>query len=254
MFLDFLDTAECEAENGGRSAGPLKATFFVLGWVAERLPGLVRQIQARGHEVASHGYNHNLCNRCSVEELRKDLRQSKKILEDILGTAVPGYRAPSFSINEQTLAILEEWGYLYDSSFNSFSGNGRHGKIRICSDGESIVGRTLHQVYELPISNFEVGGCTVPSGGGTYFRLMPVRVFEKIVQAVLKRRNAYLFYVHPWEADPGRPKVKGVPGFLRFRHYTNLAGTLPRLRFLVSRLRDFSFVSCGEYLRKMMAP
>jgi hypothetical protein len=83
---------------------------------------------------------------------------------------------------------------------------------------------------------------------------MPVKVFEKIVQAVLKRRNAYLFYVHPWEADPGQPKVKGVPGFLRFRHYTNLAGTLPRLRFLVSRLRDYSFVSCGEYLRKMMAP
>jgi hypothetical protein len=98
-----------------------------------------------------------------------------------------------------------------------------------------------------------MGGFAVPAGGGAYFRLMPVRVFEKIVQSVLKRRNAYLFYMHPWEVDPDQPRLKGVPGFSRFRHYTNLARTLPRLQFLVSRLRGISFVSCGEYLRKMSA-
>ena len=252
LLLDFLDMSGCAA-NGGTSVSPLRATFFVLGWVAERLPGLVRQIQATGHEVASHGYNHVLCNRCSIEELRKDILESRKILEDILGSAVLGYRAPSFSINEQALEILEECGYLYDSSFNSFSGNNRHGTIRMFPNGTDIVCKTLRNLYELPITNLEVGGFAVPAGGGAYFRLMPVRVFEKIVQSVLKRRNAYLFYMHPWEVDPDQPRLKGVPGFSRFRHYTNLARTLPRLQFLVSRLRGISFVSCGEYLRKMSA-
>ena len=250
MLLDFLDTTECAA-NGGTRVSPVKATFFVLGWVAERVPGLVRQIQARGHEVASHGYNHVLCNRISIEELRKDMLESRKILEDILGTAVLGYRAPSFSINEQALEILEECGYLYDSSFNSFSGNNRHGKIRIFPNGTGIVCKTLRNIYELPISNLEVRGFAVPAGGGAYFRLIPVRVFEKIVRSVLKRRNAYLFYMHPWEVDPDQPRLKGVSGFSRFRHYTNLARTLPRLQFLVSRLRDFWFVPCSEYLRVM---
>ena len=186
-------------------------------------------------------------------KLRKDILDSKKILEDILGTAVLGYRAPSFSINEQTLEIVEECGYLYDSSFNSFSGNNRHGKIKMFPNGTGIACKTLRNLYELPISNLELCGRAVPAGGGAYFRLIPVRVFEKIVQSVLKRHNAYLFYMHPWEADPDQPRPKGVPGFLRFRHYTNLARTLPRLQFLVSRLRDSAFVSCSEYLRKMIS-
>ncbi len=251
LFLDFLDTAGSETANGTRPGGPLRATFFVLGWVAERIPRLVREIQARGHEVASHGYHHQLCNRWPAGELKKDLLESKKILEDILGCAVLGYRAPSFSINEEVLGILEECGYLYDSSFNSFAGNNRYGKIQIFPNGTSVVCKTRRNIYELPISNFQAGKFIVPAGGGAYFRLLPVRVFEKIVQSVLKHRNAYLFYIHPWEADPDQPKVKGVPAFLRFRHYTNLARTLPRLRFLVSRMRDFSFVSCNEYIRKM---
>ncbi len=252
LLLDFLEMEGFKTANGARPGGPLRATFFVLGWVAERIPGLLREIQARGHEVASHGYHHNLCNLCSAGELKKDLLESKKVLEDILGRAVQGYRAPSFSINEEVLGILEECGYLYDSSFNAFAGNGRYGKIQISPNGTGIVGKTSHNIYELPISNFRIGGCTVPAGGGAYFRLMPVRFFEKIVQSVLKRQNAYLFYLHPWEADPDQPKVEGVPAFLRFRHYTNLGRTMPRLRFLVSRLRDFSFVSCNEYIEKMV--
>jgi polysaccharide deacetylase family protein (PEP-CTERM system associated) len=250
LILDSLDRFGCSG-NGGRPCSPLKATFFVLGWVAERLPGLIRQVQARGHEVASHGYNHVLGSRCSTQELRKDIVESKKILEDILGTAVHGYRAPGFSINEETLEILEESGYLYDSSFNSFSGNGRHGKIRIFPNGTGIASKTLRNLYELPISNLEVWGHTVPAGGGGYFRFMPVRIFEKIVKSVLKRNNAFVFYIHPWEVDPDQPRLKGVPGFSRLRHYTNLAKTLPRLQFLTSRLRGSSFVTCSEYLRMM---
>jgi polysaccharide deacetylase family protein (PEP-CTERM system associated) len=252
LLLDCLDVFGCGA-NGGTPSSPLRATFFVLGWVAERMPELVRQIQARGHEIASHGYNHVLCNRCSIQELRKDIVESKKVLEDILGTAVIGYRAPSFSVNEQVLDILEESGYVYDSSFNSFSGNNRYGKIRTFHNGTGIACKTLRNLYELPISNLEVFGRAVPAGGGAYFRLMPVRVFEKIVRSILKRRHAYLFYMHPWEADPDQPRLKGVPGFLKFRHYTNLARTLPRLQFLVSRLQGSLFVSCGEYLRKMIS-
>jgi polysaccharide deacetylase family protein (PEP-CTERM system associated) len=252
LFLDLLDESGCAA--GGETPGlPLRATFFVLGWVAQRFPGLVRQIQERGHEVASHGYNHVLCNRCSISELKKDMLESKKILEDILGTAVLGYRAPSFSINEQALELLEECGYLYDSSFNSFSGNNRHGKIQLFRNGSDIVCKTLRNLYELPISNLEVRGHVLPAGGGAYFRLMPVRIFEKIVRSVLKHRNAYLFYAHPWEADPDQPRLKEATVLSKFRHYTNLKRTLPKLQFLVSRLRDFSFVSCGEYLRKMIS-
>lgn len=251
LFLDFLDMAGSGTANGSRPGGPLRATFFVLGWVAKRVPGLVRQIHARGHEVASHGFNHNLNNRCSAEELKKDLLGSKKILEDIVGCAVHGYRAPSFSINDEVLGILEECGYSYDSSFNSFAGNKRYGNIRLSPNGTGIVCKTIRNVYELPISNFQIGRQIVPTGGGAYFRLIPVRIFEKIVQSVLKLQNAYLFYVHPWEADPGQPRVKGVPAFLRFRHYTNLARTMPRLRFLVSRMKDLSFVSCNEYIQKM---
>jgi polysaccharide deacetylase family protein (PEP-CTERM system associated) len=251
LFLDFLDIAGSETGNGKRPGGPLRATFFVLGWVAERFPGLVREIQARGHEVASHGFHHNLSNRCSAEELKKDLWQSKKILEDIVGCAVEGYRAPSFSINEEVLGILEECGYSYDSSFNSFAGNKRYGNIRISPNGKGIVCKTIRNIYELPISNFQIGRYIVPTGGGAYFRLIPVRVFEKIVQSVLKLKNAYLFYLHPWEADPGQPKVKGVPAFLRFRHYTNISMTLSKLSFLIDRLKDVSFISCGGYIRQM---
>ncbi len=200
LFLDLLDTAGSEMSKSGVPVAPLRGTFFVLGWVAERLPGLVREIRSRGHEVASHGYNHGLCNSSSAEELKKDFRESKKILEDILGTAVLGYRAPSFSIDERALAILEECGYLYDSSFNSFSGNSRYGKIRIIPNETNIVCRTFRNVYELPISNLEVGRYIVPAGGGAYFRLMPVRVFEKIVRSVLKHETPTLF-----TCIPGRP-------------------------------------------------
>ena len=254
LILDFLDIESKGDGNSSGAGGPLTATFFVLGWVAERMPSLIREIRSRGHEVASHGYNHNLCRQCSWKELRNDLLDSKKILEDILGCAVLGYRAPSFSINEEVLGILEESGYLYDSSLNAFRGNDRYGKIEASTNGTGIVCETSRNIYELPISNLEIGGYVVPSGGGGYFRIVPVRLFEKAVKAVLKKQNAYLFYFHPWEIDPDQPKVKGVPTFFRFRHYTNLRKTLPRLKFLVNRMSGFSFVSCNEYIQIMTGP
>jgi polysaccharide deacetylase family protein (PEP-CTERM system associated) len=245
VILDFLDSARSNSQR------PVRATFFVLGWVARRMPELVRQIRARGHEVASHGYNHNLCTRIPVEELREDLKQSKKLLEDILGEPVLGYRAPSFSITEEALEILEDCGYLYDSSYNSFAANDRYGKIETFPNGTGIALKTRRNIYELPVSNFRAGGYTVPLGGGAYFRLMPVRLFTKMAKSVVKNQNACLFYLHPWEIDPGQPRVNNAHAFSRFRHYTNISFTLSKLSFLVAGMKDLSFVSCGEYIRQV---
>jgi uncharacterized protein DUF3473/polysaccharide deacetylase len=131
-----------------------KATFFILGWIAERLPNLVREIHSRGHEVASHGYCHELCRDSSLEDLRKDLTNSKKLLEDTLGERIYGYRAPSFSINDDILKVIEDCGYLYDSSYNSFGMHGRYGKISL--NGRKRFGiacEISNGFFELPISN-----------------------------------------------------------------------------------------------------
>ncbi len=131
-LLDLFDTIKLQPSatsyEPGCSGNP-KATFFILGWIAERLPNLVREIHARGHEVASHGYYHNRCDEQSFDELKKDMNDSKKFLEDMIGSPVFGYRAPSFSINNEVLKIIEDCGYLYDSSYNSFSMHSRYGHV-----------------------------------------------------------------------------------------------------------------------------
>ena len=136
----------------------IKATFFILGWLAERLPHLVREIQDRGHEVASHGFDHNLCNEEPKDRLKQDLLDSKKLLEDIISAPVFGYRAPSFSISDDTLKVIEECGYLYDSSFNSFAMHGRYGKILLNSyTKKGISYQVSNNFFELPISNLTLG-------------------------------------------------------------------------------------------------
>ena len=130
------------------------ATFFVLGWIAERLPQLVREIAARGHEVASHGYSHRMCNTLSNEDLKEDLVKSKSILEDILGQKVSGFRAPNFSIDDRVLSLVADSGYAYDSSYNNFNLHGRYGKINL--NGQPMAGiayRLSDSFFELPISN-----------------------------------------------------------------------------------------------------
>jgi len=132
----------------------VRGTFFVLGWLAERLPHLVREIKDRGHEVASHGYGHELCSQCSSDDLKEDLAKSKKLLEDIIGARVYGYRAPSFSISDDILQLIAEAGYQYDSSYNSFTMHGRYGKISLNGNWRSgIVYEILEGFYELAISN-----------------------------------------------------------------------------------------------------
>jgi polysaccharide deacetylase family protein (PEP-CTERM system associated) len=263
-----------------------KATFFVLGWLAERLPHLVREIHSRGHEVASHGYYHNLCNAQSPEDLKTDLCDSKSLLEDIIGTQVYGYRAPSFAINNDILKIIEDCDYLYDSSYNSFAMHGRYGQISVSQNGQKGIARQIPNAwntkhgtrnpdfigkpetfYELPISNLYFRTpfrsrlsaisseqnhlCFVlPWGGGGYFRLTPFPLFKLGVQSSLKKRGAYLFYMHPWEIDPEQPRVNEASMFYKFRHYSNLSKTHSKLTKLIKSFSNCSFFTCHQYLRK----
>ncbi|MEW6378728.1 MAG: XrtA system polysaccharide deacetylase [bacterium] len=236
-LLDFFDEAK------------VKATFFVLGWLAERIPGLVREIHSRGHEVASHGYNHMLCSRQSSQNMEDDLARSKMLLEDIIGFPVLGYRAPSFSISDEILKMVEECGYLYDSSFNSFGVNARYGRLALAGNWKKgIAHKVSENLYELPISNITFSDCVLPWGGGGYFRLIPFPAFIMGVRYILKNDHAYLFYLHPWEIDPEQPVVKEASLYGKFRHYTNLNKTLSNLFQFVQNFEQCHFTTCFQYL------
>jgi polysaccharide deacetylase family protein (PEP-CTERM system associated) len=226
------------------------ATFFVLGWIAERLPHLVREIHSRDHEVASHGYNHNLCNQQSHDDLKKELNDSKKLLEDIIGSSVSGFRAPNFSITDDTLKIAEDCGYLYDSSYNSFGLHGRYGKISLNGHRKQGIAHQISKnFFEIPISNFQLLGQTLPWGGGAYFRLIPLPLFSLGINKILKKENAYLFYIHPWEIDPQQPIVKESSLNYRFRHYTNLSRTKTKLTSLLESFQSCQFITCSSYIK-----
>ena len=135
----------------------IKATFFVLGWIAERLPNYGKEVRHRGHEIASHGYNHDLCGTINHNDLKQDLIKSKKLLEDITGTEIYGYRAPSFSIDNDILNVIQDCGYLYDSSYNSFGLHGRYGKVNLNGQPKNGIAIKLSDTfYELPISNLKL--------------------------------------------------------------------------------------------------
>lgn len=226
------------------------ATFFVLGWVAERHPGLVREIHERGHEVASHGYGHMLSGELNRSMLKEDLYRSKAILEDIHGEPVQGYRAPNFSINAELVDLLVESGYVYDSSYNSFAAHGRYGRLEgtwtPLQSGFMIAGNGL---IEIPISNLTLGRSVIPWGGGGYFRLYPSNLFNLGVRSIIKSRGYYLFYCHPWEFDPDQPRVKGMGLGRRFRHYNNLAKTSARLSGLLDAVgKGHRFATCKKYI------
>jgi len=232
-----------------KSGNAIKATFFILGWVAKRLPHLVREINSRGHEVASHGYNHELPQSLPRRDLKNDLTDSKKILEDIIGNRVYGYRAPSFSIDDGMLRLIKDCGYLYDSSFNSFSIHKRYGELNLSTNSRNgIAVNIFSRFYELPISNLKLGGVIVPWGGGGYFRLIPISIFVRGVWSILRAEKAFLFYVHPWEVDPLQPKMANASWFYRFRHYTNLHKTFDRLSSLIRFLGAIQFISCSDYI------
>lgn len=243
-ILDLLDAMGQE-----EAAGPPQATFFVLGWIAERLPHLVREIQVRGHEVASHGYLHRYSHEFSPGNLEGDLVKSRHLLEDIIGGRIYGYRAPSFFIDGDILKTIEGSGYAYDSSYNSFGLNRRYGRVDLSPyETEGIAVKISDTFSELPISNLTCCRGILPWGGGGYFRLIPLSIFRMGVQSILERDGAYLFYIHPWELDPDQPRVDTVPAFYRFRHYVNLGRTRHKVSAFLGHLKGCRFVTCRDYL------
>jgi polysaccharide deacetylase family protein (PEP-CTERM system associated) len=195
----------------------------VLGWIARKIPGIVREIHSRGHEIASHGINHHLCTVETPDALRNDLAGSRKLLEDIIGGPVYGYRAPSFSINNDILKIIEDAGYRYDASYNSFDKHGRYGKLSVNGfHKRGIAYQVSNQFHELPVSNLSFKPIAhspqpvvFPFGGGGYFRLMPYTFFKKGIRRILAKDDAYSFYLHPWEVDPDQPRVENIPTFFK---------------------------------------
>jgi len=216
-----------------------RSTFFVLGWVAERHPELVRRIASRGHEIASHGYAHRLVYDQTPVAFREDVRRAKRLLEDAGGRAVGGYRAPSYSITPRSLWALDvliEEGYWYDASIFPIR-HDRYG-IPVSARHPYPIARPAGTVMEAPGSTVRVGPMNLPVAGGGYFRILPYGWTRWGIARLnqLERRPA-IFYIHPWEIDPDQPRL--AAGSLgRFRHYRNLAKTEERLRLL---LGDFRF-------------
>jgi polysaccharide deacetylase family protein (PEP-CTERM system associated) len=217
----------------------VRATFFVLGWVAERFPGLVTQIAGLGHEVASHGYAHRLAYDQTPQDFRSDVRRAKSGLEDTIGAPVLGFRAPSYSITPRSLwaidALIDE-GFQYDASIFPI----RHDRYGIPQSPRHpyVLNRPTGSIVEVPGSTVQVGRMNLPVAGGGYFRIFPY-AWTKWGIARLNNhdRRPAVFYLHPWELDPSQPRLP--TSFLgRFRHYRNLHRTEDRLRTL---LKDFSF-------------
>jgi polysaccharide deacetylase family protein (PEP-CTERM system associated) len=224
----------------------VKATFFVLGWIAQRFPKIVKDIQAAGHEVASHGFSHKRICEQAPDEFRHDLRQSKKLLEAITGAPVKGYRAPTYSITRQTewaLDILIEEGFAYDSSIFPF----RYQKSGLAKEKRypHQVKRGKGSIWEFPISGLNLFGGNVPFSGGGYFRLCPYHLLLKGIKGINKRGQPAMVYVHPWEFDPGQPRFK-LPALAAFRHYYNLAGTEAKLERLFS---EVEFGTIADHLK-----
>jgi polysaccharide deacetylase family protein (PEP-CTERM system associated) len=227
------------------AASDARGTFFTLGWIAERHPGVVRAIAAAGHEVGSHGWGHERIPTLTPEEFRASVRDSKAALEDLIGQPVLGYRAPSFSIlrgGEWALDILIEEGYRYDSSLFPVrrAGYGYEGGER---DPHRLV-RSVGVLDEVPPATIRLGSNLLPAGGGAYFRLLPYRVVHAALKAAEHRRVPGTFYIHPWELDPEQPRF-AVTHKTRIRHYGGLRKTARRIRRL---LTDFRFQPIAETL------
>jgi polysaccharide deacetylase family protein (PEP-CTERM system associated) len=217
----------------------VSATFFTLGWVAERYPALIRRIADAGHEVASHGYDHARVFSMTPEVFRADLRRSRALLEDASGQRVAGYRAPSFSIDQRTPwahSILAEEDYLYSSSVAPIRHDHYGWPESPRFAWKPVSGASL---LEMPVTTAEFGGRRLAAGGGGFFRLLPYGFSRWAIRQVNGReKRPAIIYFHPWEIDPGQPRVPGAPLRSRLRHYTNLSVMAQKLRML---MRDFSW-------------
>lgn len=225
------------------AAANVKATCFILGWVAERLPRMVRRIFEEGHEVASHGHSHDLLCDLRPWEFRRDIVRAKAFLEDVTGAPVRGYRAPNFSLTDWALPILEETGFSYDSSlFPTTIAHDRYGRPQTFGrNGDTVV--RVGNLTEVSLSCLKVGRQAVPWAGGGYFRLLPYPVFRAGIRRILGSGRPYVFYIHPWELDTGQPRIAGLDRSERFRHYLNIEKAEARW---ASLLRDFRWTTLSE--------
>ncbi len=217
----------------------VRATFFTLGWVAERHAPLVRRIVAAGHELASHGHGHELVHAIGAEKFRTDVARAKAVLEDAGGVAVHGYRAPTFSIAPRIApwahAVLAETGHLYSSSVFPV----RHDLYGAPDAPRRPFRPDPSGVLELPLTTARLCGRNLPCAGGGWFRLFPYRLFRAGLRRVNTREGMRgIFYFHPWEIDPDQPRVATAPARSRLRHYSGLAGMHRKLRRV---LRDFAW-------------
>jgi polysaccharide deacetylase family protein (PEP-CTERM system associated) len=213
------------------------ATFFTLGWIAERYPALVRRIRDGGHEIASHGFAHERANEQDADTFLADIRLAKAILEDVSGEEVQGYRAPSFSIgpgNAWAFDCIAAAGYRYSSSIYPI----RHDHYGV-PDAPRFPHRVREGLMEVPIATVRVMRRNWPAGGGGYFRLLPYAVSRWSIRRINEADGMpAIFYFHPWELDPEQPRVAGASAKARFRHYVNLDRVQIRLRQL---LNDFAW-------------
>jgi polysaccharide deacetylase family protein (PEP-CTERM system associated) len=217
----------------------VEATFFVLGWVADRFPDLVKEIARAGHEVASHGYSHRLLTFMTPEEFREDLGRSLEVLAKVTSQTVRGFRAPSFSLTPNTLwavDILRKSGIQYDSSVFPVGLHPDYGM----PDSNLLPHELAGGLIELPMGVAEVLGHRIPCAGGGYFRLYPYALTRRLMRRCNEQGRPVIFYLHPWEVDPEQPRVAGMSWSTRFRHYNNLEKTEQRLERL---LTDFAFTS-----------
>ena len=216
----------------------VKSTFFVVGWTAERYPGLVKKIVERGHELGCHSYLHKKIYNQTPEEFRQDTKKAKNILEQVSGRAVVGYRAPTYSITKRSLwalDILQELGFNWDSSIFPIV----HDNYGIPDAPRFAYKIPDHDMIEYPISTALFFGRKIPVAGGGYFRIFPYWFTNMALGRINKvEQQPFIFYLHPWEVDPGQPRIHQAGVKSRFRHYRNLASTEKRLNRL---LQDFKF-------------
>lgn len=228
----------------------VKATFFVLGWVADREPQLVKKIHRQGHEIASHGYSHQLIYNQTPEVFKEETIKSKQLLEDLIGEEVLGYRAASYSITKRNLwalDILAEAGFVYDSSIFPI----RHDRYGI-ADAKTIPHKLATpngaELVEFPLTTRRMGNLNIPVAGGGYFRLYPYFLTRHFLKAVNKKQGEqFVFYLHPWEVDPQQPRIE-ASWFSKFRHYNNLEKCESRLSNLMD---DFNFTTMKAVLTEL---
>jgi polysaccharide deacetylase family protein (PEP-CTERM system associated) len=217
----------------------VRATFFVLGWVAETFPHLVREIAAGGHAVGSHGYWHRLIYQLTAKEFRDDLIRARDVIEGILGKPVVAFRAPSFSITRQSLwalEILAEEGFRYDSSIFPIY----HDRYGIPDAKQSVhaIDTSSGPLWEFPVSVVRAGCWNLPVSGGGYFRLYPLSLSLRLLRRVNQQyARPFVFYVHPWELDPDQPRLNLGSRLTRMRHYVNLATTAAKLDRLLGQFQ-----------------